>query len=73
MINKLAMIIFCEIILKNFFVKNHCEIQVRIVLECALYLIKYGNKLKAKARSLLKTARSEKCFTWVGSGFARKL
>ncbi len=73
MINKLAMINFCEIILKFFFVKNTGEIQVHIVLECALYLIKYGNKLKAKARSLPKTASSEKCSTWVGSGFARKL
>jgi hypothetical protein len=26
----------------NFFAKNHCEIQVRTILVCALYLIKYG-------------------------------
>ncbi len=42
MMNKLAMINSCEIILEKqnyFFAKNHCEIQV---LECALYLIKYS-------------------------------
>ncbi len=38
--NKLAMINSREIILKNkiiFFAKNHCEIQVRTILVCALY------------------------------------
>jgi hypothetical protein len=29
-----------EIILENY--KNHCEIQVRTVLVCALYSIRYG-------------------------------
>jgi hypothetical protein len=46
MMNKLAMINSCEIILKKqkyFFDKNHCEIQVRIILVCALYSIKYGS------------------------------
>jgi hypothetical protein len=40
------MINSCEIILENknnFFVKNHCEIQVHTILVCALYSIKYGN------------------------------
>jgi hypothetical protein len=26
----------------NFLVKNHCEIQVRTILVCTLYSIKYG-------------------------------
>ncbi len=45
MMNKLVMIISYEIILekqKKFFAKNHCEIQVHIILVCALYSIKYG-------------------------------
>jgi hypothetical protein len=50
MINKLAMLKSCEIILvklflKNkifFFAKNHCEIQVRTMLVCTLYSIKYS-------------------------------
>ena len=44
MLNKLAMINSCEIILENknnISAKNHCEIQVRTVVVCALYLIKY--------------------------------
>jgi hypothetical protein len=47
MMNKLAMINSCEIILEKlkiyFFAKNHCEIQVRTILVCSLYSIKYGN------------------------------
>ncbi len=45
MTNKLAMINSCEIILEKliFFAKIHCEIQVRTILVCALYSIKYGN------------------------------
>ena len=45
MMNKLAMINPCEIILEklnNFFAKNHCEIQVRTILVCVLWSIKYG-------------------------------
>ncbi len=45
MMNKLAMINSCEIILEmknNFFAKNHCEIQVRTILVCTLYSIKYS-------------------------------
>ncbi len=42
MLNKHAMINSCEIILEFFFAKNHCEIQVRTILVCALYSIKYG-------------------------------
>ncbi len=45
MMNKLAMINSCEIIiekLKYFFAKNHCEIQVRTILACTLYSIKYS-------------------------------
>jgi hypothetical protein len=44
MMNKLAMINSCEIILQKniFFAKNHCEIQLRTILVCALYAIKYG-------------------------------
>ncbi len=48
-INKLAMTNSCEIIHEKFkkycFAKNHCEIQVRTILVCALYLKKYGNHL----------------------------
>jgi len=46
MMNKLAMIISCELFLKhrnNFFAKNHCEIQVRTILVRALNSIKYGS------------------------------
>ena len=44
MMNKLAMINSFEIILeKYFFAKNHCEIQVRAILVCTLYSIKYGS------------------------------
>jgi len=43
MMNKLAMINSCENILKKeILIKNHCEIQVHIILVCALYSIKYG-------------------------------
>ncbi len=45
MMNKLAKINSCKIILeknKNISSKNHCEIQVRTILVCALYSIKYG-------------------------------
>ncbi len=45
MMNKLAMINSCEIILENkinFLVKIHCEIQVHTILVCTLYSIKYG-------------------------------
>jgi hypothetical protein len=49
MMNKLAMINSCEIILEkikiNFFAKNHCEIQVHTLLVCAIYSIKYGTPL----------------------------
>jgi hypothetical protein len=31
-----------KLFLKNKSAKNHCEIQVRTILKCALYLIKYG-------------------------------
>jgi hypothetical protein len=44
MMNKLAMINSCEIILEKlnkFFAKNHCEIQVRTILVCTLCSIKY--------------------------------
>ncbi len=48
MMNKLAIINFCEIILEKikiiFFAKNHCEIQVRTILVCTLDSIKYGNQ-----------------------------
>ncbi len=42
--NKLAMINSCEIIVekKFFFAKNYCEIQVSPLLVCTLYSIKYG-------------------------------
>jgi hypothetical protein len=65
--NKLAMINFCEIILKNknnFFAKNHCEIQVRTILVCTLYLIKYGNcDIKVYTLSFILSFRFyyEKC------------
>ncbi len=44
MMNKLAMINSCEIILEKKIAKNHCEIQVRTILVCTLLLIKYGIK-----------------------------
>ncbi len=42
--NKLAMINSCEIILEKQkkIAKNHCEIQMRTILVYALYSIKYG-------------------------------
>jgi hypothetical protein len=43
--NKIAMISSYKLFLKNknnLFAKNHCEIQVRTILVCALYLIKYS-------------------------------
>jgi hypothetical protein len=44
MMNKDAMINSCEIILeKNMLSKNHWEIQVRTMIVCAIYAIKYGN------------------------------
>ncbi len=43
MMSKLAMIYSTEIILEKKIAKNHCEIQVRTMLVCALYSIKYGN------------------------------
>jgi len=52
LINKLVMINSCEIILEIFFSKNLCEIQVRTILECALYLIKYGMCLAFRATLL---------------------
>ncbi len=47
MMNKLAMINSCEIILETqtifFFAKSHCEIKVKTILVVALYMIKYGS------------------------------
>jgi hypothetical protein len=48
MMNKLAMMNYCEIILERkliFLPKNHCKIQVRTVHVCALYSIKYGTTI----------------------------
>jgi hypothetical protein len=45
MMNKLAIIILVKLFLKNkiyFFDKNYYEIQVRTILVCALYSIKYS-------------------------------
>jgi hypothetical protein len=55
MMYKLAMINSCEIILEKyfFFAKNHCKIQVRTILVCALYSIKYGNVLCIRLLSLM--------------------
>jgi hypothetical protein len=54
MMNKLAMINSCEIILEKikiiFFAKNHCELQVRDILVCTLYSIKYGKSLNFSNR-----------------------
>ncbi len=50
--NKLAMINSCAIILENkinFFAKNHCEIQVCTIHIHALYAIKYGIKRESKS------------------------
>ncbi len=42
-LNKLARIKSCEIILeKKFCAKNHCEFQVHTILVCTLYSVKYG-------------------------------
>ncbi len=49
MMNKLAMINSCEIILEKenyFFAKNHCDSQVRNILVCTLYSIKYGTLIR---------------------------
>ncbi len=48
MMNKLAMINSFEIILEKKLPKNNCEVQVRTILVCALYSIKYGNCLNNK-------------------------
>ncbi len=40
--NKLVMMNSCEIILEKLIFLNQCEIQVRTILVCALYSIKYG-------------------------------
>ncbi len=48
MMNKLAMINSCEIILENknkIFDKNHYEIQSRTILVFTLCSIKYGNQM----------------------------
>jgi hypothetical protein len=47
MMNKDAMINSCKIILekKIFFSKNHCEIQVRTIIVCALHSSKYSTIL----------------------------
>jgi hypothetical protein len=42
MMNKLAMINSCEIILEKKITKNHCEILVLTILVCSLYLVKYS-------------------------------
>ncbi len=46
MMNKLAIINYCEIILEKiklfFFAKNHCEIQVLTALICTFYSRKYS-------------------------------
>ncbi len=47
MMNKLAMINSYVIIIEKS-AKNHCEIQVRTILVCALYSIKYGNNINCK-------------------------
>jgi hypothetical protein len=49
MMNILAIINSCEIILEIFFAKNHCEIQVHTILVRALYSIKYSNKVIIKS------------------------
>jgi hypothetical protein len=46
MMNKLAMINSCEIILEKNICQKTCETQVRTIFECALYSIKYGTKKK---------------------------
>jgi hypothetical protein len=48
------MINSCKIIFekKNIFSKNHCEIQVRPIIVCALYSIKYGKYLQGMAQKL---------------------
>jgi hypothetical protein len=53
MMNKLAIINSCEIILENykyFFAKNLCEIQVSTINVCALYSIKYYGQFQKNLR-----------------------
>jgi len=42
------------------FAKNHCEIQVRIILVCIMYSIKYGTVLTLKANDARKKVGSTK-------------
>ncbi len=49
MMNKLAMINFCDFILEKKS-KNDCEIQVRTILVCTVYLIKYGTLAKCMTK-----------------------
>ena len=51
MTNKDAVVNSCKN--KIFFSKNHCEIQVRNLLVCALYSIKYGALFLVKDNSSL--------------------
>jgi hypothetical protein len=57
--SKLAMIYSREIILEIFFAKNHCEIQVRTILICALYSIKYNIFHSYKTTYLNKVNHTE--------------
>jgi hypothetical protein len=67
MMNKLAMIISFKFkknflkIKKKIFAKNHCEIQVRTLLVCALYSIKYGTP-NFYQKVLLMNSLQQKCF-----------
>ncbi len=69
MMNKLAMINSCEIILENkkkwFFCQKHCEIQVRTILVCPIYSIKCGTSqlfviASYRLKSQLKMHRTAK-------------
>jgi hypothetical protein len=49
--NKLQLLILVKLFLKNkiiFLPKNHCEIYVRTILICPLYLIKYSIQHQSK-------------------------
>ncbi len=72
------MINSCKIILeknKNIYSKNHCEIQVRTILVCALYSIKYGTFskiLRAQKTQKFDQLRPKKLkwgFVWIFGDF----
>ncbi len=66
----LQWLILVKLFLKNRnknFAKNHCEIQVRTILECVWYSIKYGEwfcEYKSRISSFNRDVRNEKDYWW---------